>query len=344
MTDADEITVKKTAGSNRTCFFAARTYVFFIYFLCSAVQGATWALIPSLPAVSAELFPGLLTSDLTWSMNANNIGQALAFPLATWILSQRMGLRWMMLMSFFTTFLQNALWAGIAIAAQTGNGVNLWAVRVCLIAGAFVGGIGASLIQGAPSQLSAVWFQPADRTRATAVAYSASFVGQTSSLLLDLGIDTASALTALLLGEFILLGVLTVVAFFYFPDSPENITSVCQFNCLRERHRKKEDTTNSALETNLLQPTSLDDTERDPAETDCRQLIKNVWRCLRNPHCAALLVSGAVLNGFYNSWQSALPIFLDSNSTGLGWNTSAAIGPAGASSIFEHTGASGESS
>ena len=338
-TSSNKISQNKFGGC---CFCAARTHVFCIFFLCSAVQGATWALIPSLPAVSAELFPGLQTSDLTWSMNANNLGQALAFPLATWILSQRMGLRWMMLTSFFTVLLQNAAWAAVAIAAQTSNGVNIWAVRICLIAGAFIGGTSSSLVQGAPSQLSAVWFQPAQRTRATAIAYSASFVGQTASLLLDLGINNALTLTILLLGQFALIALLAVISLFYFPGSPKGVRRVCQFT-------SRQDTTDNIndLDTKLLQPHADGSDElgapaaprEDSAkanEASCRQLMRNIWRCISNPHCAALLVAGAVLNGFYNSWQSALPIFLDSNGTefGTAWNASAA----GGASIFKHTG------
>jgi hypothetical protein len=82
--------------------------------LAASSQGAAWALFTSVPPQAQQLF-GLPagTQDvvaLTWTMNANNIGQAAATPLSTWLVFGDGGLRKVAVASSVVMIAQQVLW------------------------------------------------------------------------------------------------------------------------------------------------------------------------------------------------------------------------------------------
>ena len=81
------------------------------------IQGWTWSLFSSVPLQSQDLF-GLpsdsATTVLTWTLSANNIGQIVATPFATWLLFDKRGLRRVVVCGSVTIVLQQALWAAAA--------------------------------------------------------------------------------------------------------------------------------------------------------------------------------------------------------------------------------------
>jgi hypothetical protein len=93
-----------------------RVRILLVVLLCiaAASQGAAWALFTSVPPQAQQLF-GLPsgTQDvvaLTWTMNANNIGQAAATPLSTWLVFGDGGLRKVAVASSVVMIAQQVLW------------------------------------------------------------------------------------------------------------------------------------------------------------------------------------------------------------------------------------------
>lgn len=179
---------------------AKRLRHFLTVLMCclSALQGATWAMWASVPLQAQDLFGFPLMSStliLTWTINSNNIAQALTTPLSTWLVYGKSGLRRIMLVSSTALLCQQIIWAAAALFCQTpGRSVSnsistssnssaidsfewstfstqgsLAAILLCV--GAVAGGASSAFTQGAVSRFSAEWFEPEFRTRVTSTIY-----------------------------------------------------------------------------------------------------------------------------------------------------------------------------
>ena len=78
-------------GPNSTRAKALRNYVLAAYILVSFLQGFSFATFSMLPDVSMDLFgeDQLDLSDLSWTLNCNNVAQAIFIPAAILLLRKQ---------------------------------------------------------------------------------------------------------------------------------------------------------------------------------------------------------------------------------------------------------------
>ena len=98
------------------------------------------------------MFSGLTDKDLTWQINANNIGQAFIIPFSAWLLTTKRGLRNTMLWASALQVMQAVIWAFVPLGDHSFRKSGF--AHTLLALGAAVGGAGTAFTQGAPSRLS----------------------------------------------------------------------------------------------------------------------------------------------------------------------------------------------
>lgn len=86
-----------------------------LFAVLNALQGVTWAPFSSLPAVAEQLY-GFDAVVLTWQQNANNLAQAIATPIAAWIVIRPNGLRVAAVLGSVTAALQCLGFASVLFA------------------------------------------------------------------------------------------------------------------------------------------------------------------------------------------------------------------------------------
>jgi MFS family permease len=146
-------------------------------------QGLSFATFSMVPQISKDLFPSLTDNQLAWTLNSNNVAQAVFIPCAIWLLRKRpplpggrpplTGLRTTAILAGLAQAAQCLVWC----AAATLLPRSAAAPYLLLLGGCF-GGVCTGCVQGACVRLSAVWFPPGERGQATAAAYAALFAGQ----------------------------------------------------------------------------------------------------------------------------------------------------------------------
>eukprot|EP00750_Incisomonas_marina_P032066 INCI8805.2.p1 GENE.INCI8805.2~~INCI8805.2.p1 ORF type:complete len:504 (-),score=54.16 INCI8805.2:38-1549(-) len=233
---------------------AKRLRHFLTVLMCflSALQGATWAMWASVPLQAQDLFGFPVASStliLTWTINSNNIAQALTTPLSTWLVYGKSGLRRIMMVSSAALLCQQLIWAAAALFCQNPHQAvsnsastfsnssavdslewstipvqgSLAAILLCV--GAVAGGASSAFTQGAVSRFSAEWFEPEFRTRVTSTIYVSTYFGQTLSVLATLCfIHTAKNLAVFCYVACGVSLVLCVTSWLTFPNNPSNIS------------------------------------------------------------------------------------------------------------------------
>lgn len=159
-----------------------RKYVLGAFILVSLLQGGTFATFSMLPKVTVALFPAVTLASLSWTLNSNNLAQAIFIPVAIWILRapapspgappSRTGLRAIVVIASAAQAMQSMLWVMAAYLHDHHN------IRIALQFGAGCGGVCTACLQGSCSRLSAVWFPSHLRGFANALAFSALFGAQ----------------------------------------------------------------------------------------------------------------------------------------------------------------------
>ena len=205
-----------------------RSYVLTAYIMVSFLQGFSFATFSMLPDVSADLF-GDDTMDLTnlsWTLNCNNVAQAFFIPMAIWLLmkqdnrllggrTRRTGLRATVVIAALMQTAQCALW----VAASYNP--HLVSIEYALFVGACCGGVCTACLQGSVSRLPAVWFPAEQRGTANAMAFSSLFGAQSIAYLVSLGICTTGELNLLLIAQLGASVLVLLPILIAFPDSPD---------------------------------------------------------------------------------------------------------------------------
>jgi hypothetical protein len=295
-------------GEDASLKFTRRWVITLFVTLCVVqgvfVQGAVWS---SNPRLSEKIFPNMSDSDLSWQINANNLGSIVMLPFSAWLLTQKRGLRKTMLLAGVFQVVQALMWAFAGAAPMSFREGRTAEILIAL--GAFIGGAGTSFTQGAPSRLSAVWVAPGNRAAATAAAYGGTYLGQSAGYILCFpgqGFELKKAQVkqldvveshkdqwqTFLWVELVISIVLMILPIIYFPDSPKEVT---------ERAASK--ASNS----------SGDDTKTAPRDlvidkADDLSFIESLKRVFYDKDCMLLLLSGGICNGLYTAWQQELPI------------------------------------
>jgi MFS family permease len=275
-----------------TARVSPRLAVLAAYCVLAAVQGGTWAAFSSLPSISQDTFPHISTAWLAWLLNANNLGQAATTPIAVALLTRRgaaggpTGMRHTVVAAAFCLLLQSGAWA-----ISTWWPSAPWAVPLLLL-GAIAGGASTAFTQGATTRLSAIWFAPDQRARATAAAYSSNYAGQSGAYIACLAICTSSQFVALLRAEGLLAAALLALLLLGFPDAPMSMQDAGPLQPLAAAPAcGSAQTSTAADEVNAGESTLRRDLRRLRAAPD-RRLVSS-----------ALLVGfTALLHGFYTAW------------------------------------------
>jgi hypothetical protein len=295
--------------SNSLVFTRRWVFILFVV-LCVVqgifVQGAVWA---SVPRLSEQILPNLSDSDLSWQINANNIGQALVVPFSAWLLTTKRGLRNTMLLAGGFQVVQALLWAFIGAAPESFRESRSAEILVAM--GAAIGGAGTAFTQGAPSRVSAVWFAPGNRAAATAAAYAGTYLGQSAGYILcfpgqgfelkknQVGdADTVEShkeqWQAMLWVELVLSIILLVLPVMYFPDSPKEVADATASKAAIQRIASNDD--------EAVRPDPVID------EADELSFVESLKKVFFDKDCLLLLLSGGCVNGLYTAWQQELPI------------------------------------
>ena len=162
-----------------------RTLAMFI--AIAFLQGSSFAIFSITPTLTQELFDSVVETDLAWTLNFNNIAQAIFIPLCIFLLRRRKpppgctpagtGLRAVGVIGALSQTFQSLLWSAATFFPR-------WRfATLVLFAGACFGGVCTGCVQGSCSRLSTVWFPPGERGRATAALYGALFAGQSAAYL-----------------------------------------------------------------------------------------------------------------------------------------------------------------
>lgn len=285
-----------------------RSWVFTVYFVLQLAQGGSWCLFASLPDETKAWFPSITDADLSWQINANNIGQALATPLAAWLLQDAArGLRRTVLYAAALLVAQGALWCGASAlpgavrAAASGQqqqqGGSPGVVRVLLLAGAVAGGASTAFTQGAPSRFSAVWFPPRQRARATGALVSATYLGQSAAYALCFGlISSGHGLVVALAGFLVAAVLLGLLVAARFPSRPAVGGGGAAGG---GRGRGDVGAAGGAGGTG------------GAGAGNASSFVARVRSVASDRSCAALLVVSSVACGFYTNWQAALPVLME---------------------------------
>eukprot|EP01114_Cavostelium_apophysatum_P012854 TRINITY_DN2978_c0_g1_i3.p1 TRINITY_DN2978_c0_g1~~TRINITY_DN2978_c0_g1_i3.p1 ORF type:complete len:317 (+),score=37.94 TRINITY_DN2978_c0_g1_i3:836-1786(+) len=137
------------------------------------------------------------------------------------------------------------------------------------------------------TQISSVWFPPNERTLATSITSTASWVGSALGFVTGLFIFTEEGLKLLVMSQSIAAGVIALVLIAYFPAKPKTPPA----------------------------PSQEDDMKRQP-----RPYIYILKEFLMNPWFMVIVLISGASNGIYNGWITTVDVTLAK----MGWNQSQA--------------------
>ena len=202
----------------------ARRLVLLAFVAVAFLQGASFATFSMVPKLAKDLFSGITEDSLAWTLNCNNVAQALFIPGAIWLLRKRKtppgggivstGLRATVVLAAAAQSLQSLLWCGATLVPHSALVVPM------LFMGACAGGICTGCVQGACVRLSAVWFPPGERGRATAAAYAALFAGQSLAYVCCQLLCSVGMLKLFLYLQLAISAGLGLIMLVFFPDRP----------------------------------------------------------------------------------------------------------------------------
>jgi MFS family permease len=269
------------------------------YVLLAFLQGASWSVLANLPDATRSLFPGLTNVELALAIALNSACQGIAVPLATWLLSRPNGMRLTVVAAALCTALQSSSWL-IASVMPLSFRRSVFA-RLAIYFGASVGGVGCCFVEGSPSAVSALWFPLAERGRATAAAYIATFLGNAIGFLVCMTINDQDGLVVLELWQTGLIVLVFHVSLFWFPSDARSASAV---GAASER------LLSDCAQGDICVATSAGDAVGEataPAAPDLT-VLQGLKACASNPSCMLLVVACSIVNGAYVAWQSLMPI------------------------------------
>jgi len=299
--------------------------------LLSLVGGATWAPFASTPKVSGNAL-NYSDADITWQMNANNIAQVAATPVAAYILTRHDGLRGSVFFSAATLLLQCGLFA-VVVAAPS------WVPSTMPLFASVAGGVNCAFVQGVPTMISAVYFPPAQRGRTTAIMYVSTYIGVCASYLGYAAVEHSTSFKGfqyLLYCEAGLAFLLLVATGFVFP-APQESRGTPLLQRWNNAHAAAAAADDDAAAAAAKDDNSAADDSADRADADvhARDVIpsdtvdanrsyddsntggatpsrlgfaEGLLHCLRQPSVVLLIVAAAAINGTLTAWQGVIPI------------------------------------
>lgn len=296
---------------------ATAIWILGVFSVLAALIGSTWAPFPSVPGIAKGHGPGGLgmsEAALSWQQNANNMAQAVLTIPCAWLLSRTGGLRLCVVVSTVAVVLQC-----VGFAAVTSQ----WVAAPTAIAAAVFGGLAAALTQGAASQLSATWFEPSARGRATAMVYCATYFGQCLSYLLFTGaIRHLTGLRVLMDTEVALAVLLLLATAAHFPAAPRH-AAIRPVTKILDDEDGEWSVRAPLLAGDPSAAADDDDDDDDDTEANAEaatlskqdederpSLIDGIRACAKKPTVPLLVVAGGVVSGAYTSWATLLPVMV----------------------------------
>jgi len=173
------------------------------------------------------------------------------------------------------------------ILKSTASNFNAIALP-CIHIGQILNAACSPLAMAPVSELSAIWFAPHERTRATTVAIVAnSNLGQAVGFIISPYIVTLPHhVPRLLYIHFGLTFVACVLTLIYFPAGPPSAPS-------------------AAGELLIDKPTA------SKSSDNWRNFLKSIWTCLSNPSFLFLSIAGGLVNAAFNAWPSLYDVVLE---------------------------------
>lgn len=169
---------------------------------------------------------------------------------------------------------------------------------VLLHVGQIFSGVGAPVATGVVSALSALWFEPEERTRATAAAVLFNSVGNSLCYLFVPSLTVALSFTAVTFYEIIMAVLVAYLAFFFFPQEPPREAVI-------ENYQPEEGVVTHCDEG---REEARDIQERLPEQTggirEVGSLRAQLATLLKQRSCVCLLLVYAWLSGGFSAWIS----------------------------------------
>lgn len=219
-----------TETAQRTKLFPERWYILFMFTFLTTQQTLFWFTFSSVPSTVLLYYPALTNDAVLQLLNWGPIIFIPLLPVFTWILTWKNGLSLSLRACAWLCF------GGCLIrcipCVMSSDARNTSAAMLFLHAGQILNAAAGPIVMASPSRVSAVWFSPEWRTRATAIAYIGGNIGSAVGFLFGPYITNGDAdnVPRLLYVELCIAVIPVIFLTIYSPDHPPLAPSMAVYN------------------------------------------------------------------------------------------------------------------
>jgi len=238
------------------------------------------------------------------------------FPIQTWILQQKNGLRRGIWFGMILSLLGNIIRCVPILIKETGLNKSFTQSTTAYVfyhVGQIFIAAAGPLFMGSVTKLSVIWFAEDERNLSTAIATTANGLGTTIGFLNPQWLS----IPGIFLLSFILSSICVICGLFYLPSGPKTPPSAAALVTFVRKKREENDVEARATPLLSLPSSSL-------SSSSSSSWFETIKVAGTNRSFVLLVVAAAVLSGVQSGWQGLLQLILAP--TGISQNQVAWIG------------------